>query len=294
MELSIITPAYNAENFIEAMIHSVLLQPMPIELIIVDDGSTDRTAEIVQAFAGSNPNIRLIRQENRGTGFARNRGIGAATSDWLIFLDQDDMLLPGSIGQEILDKLYQYDKNGIDIVYTAKSKTSLDLGDAVQISYPEAISQIRNHIPLNEFWTCIYRRAYLVGAGVYFAEYREMDIETAYRFKAFSRTSRIVADPEIHFYLQRVNPISGSHTWSVLKMYYVKAFVYSELVKETSRKPYFATHKDIAYLKYVVFHCLYHYFKTIKVSGYDSSLPDEQAQKMIELWKREGGFVQRR
>jgi glycosyltransferase involved in cell wall biosynthesis len=88
--VSIIVPAYNAEKYIADAIGSVLRQTYPyFELIIVDDASTDRTAEVVQSF--SDQRIKLIRHaSNKGPGAARNTAIEAANGKWIAVLDADD------------------------------------------------------------------------------------------------------------------------------------------------------------------------------------------------------------
>lgn len=86
-----IVPAYNAEDTIAAALHSVLRQePVPHEVIVVDDGSKDTTRDVVAAI----PGVRLIAQNNAGPAAARNAGIAASSGDWLAFLDADDVWLP--------------------------------------------------------------------------------------------------------------------------------------------------------------------------------------------------------
>lgn len=85
--VSVIIPAYNASATIRTCVASVLRQKdVNVEVIVVDDGSADGTAEIVRAMSG----VRLLRQENAGPASARNRGIEDATGAWLAFLDADD------------------------------------------------------------------------------------------------------------------------------------------------------------------------------------------------------------
>ncbi|HOQ05714.1 MAG TPA: glycosyltransferase family A protein [Anaerohalosphaeraceae bacterium] len=95
MTISVIIPAYNNEQHLSRAIHSVLAQSRPPdEIIVVDDGSTDRTAEAAAAFGEK---IRCIRQDNRGPGAARNTGIRAASGEWVAFLDADDEWLPDKL-----------------------------------------------------------------------------------------------------------------------------------------------------------------------------------------------------
>jgi len=90
--ISVVIPAYNAGGFIKRTIDSVLAQTYrDYEVIVVDDGSTDNTAEAVRSYAGK---VRYIYQENAGDGPARNTGIRAAKGDWIAFLDHDDEWLP--------------------------------------------------------------------------------------------------------------------------------------------------------------------------------------------------------
>lgn len=89
--ISIVVPAYNAAGVIERCIDTVLRQTYPdFELLIIDDGSTDETAEIAAAKAAQDARIHLIRQENAGVSSARNTGIAVASGELLCFIDSDD------------------------------------------------------------------------------------------------------------------------------------------------------------------------------------------------------------
>ena len=89
--ISVVIPVFNGERFLAEAIESVAAQTLPPEeIIIVDDGSTDASP----AIAGSFSKVRLIRQPNTGGAAARNAGIGAARSDLVAFLDQDDLWAP--------------------------------------------------------------------------------------------------------------------------------------------------------------------------------------------------------
>lgn len=98
--MSVIIPAFNSECYIGYAIDSVLKQTYHnFEIIVVDDGSMDQTAEIVENFR--NENIRYIFQTNRGLSSARNSGIQLARGDYLVFLDSDDTLLPEKLAIEV-------------------------------------------------------------------------------------------------------------------------------------------------------------------------------------------------
>ena len=100
-DISVVLPAFNRVGTIRAAIDSVLSQQGPaLELIVVDDASTDATAQVVAGHP--DPRIRLIRlPENRGVSAARNAGIAAARADWVAFQDSDDLWLPGKLAAQI-------------------------------------------------------------------------------------------------------------------------------------------------------------------------------------------------
>lgn len=92
-------PAYNAQPFIENSIKSVLEQDYPnIELIVIDDGSKDGTPETAEQFGSR---VKVLRQKNAGPAAARNRGIAAASGNFIAFLDADDLWLPGKVSLQV-------------------------------------------------------------------------------------------------------------------------------------------------------------------------------------------------
>ena len=95
VSLSVIVPVYNAERYLSECAGSVLAAPDPdIELVLVDDGSTDSSAEICDLLSSKDERVRVIRKENRGVSLARNEGLAAAHGTYVLFLDADDALIP--------------------------------------------------------------------------------------------------------------------------------------------------------------------------------------------------------
>lgn len=93
--ISVIVPVYNAGRYLKPCIESLLQQTYPdIEILAVDDGSTDDSGAILDAYAKQDGRLSCIHQANAGVSAARNRGLDAATGDFISFLDSDDWLAP--------------------------------------------------------------------------------------------------------------------------------------------------------------------------------------------------------
>ncbi len=98
--VSVIMPCFNAEKYIAEAIDSVLKQDYrDLELVIVNDGSSDRSGEIIKAFG--DPRIRYYEQENQGVSAARNLGLVKSSGSFICFLDADDVMIPSSVSARV-------------------------------------------------------------------------------------------------------------------------------------------------------------------------------------------------
>lgn len=103
VKISVIMPVYNASTYLDMSISSLLEQKIDdVELICIDDGSTDNSLKIIEKYAKENDFINIIQQENSGSAKARNNGIQQATGEYIAFLDADDKFLD----KDALNKMY--------------------------------------------------------------------------------------------------------------------------------------------------------------------------------------------
>jgi len=111
--VSVVIPTYNYGRYLGQAIDSALIQAsgdLTLEVIVVDDGSTDDTAGVVERFGSA---VRYERQENRGPSAARNRGIAEARGDFVAFLDADDHWLPGKLALQLRELSVRADTAGV-------------------------------------------------------------------------------------------------------------------------------------------------------------------------------------
>src|SRR3954453_20602732 len=100
--VSVVMPVYQGREHLAAAIESVLAQTFEqFELLVVDDGSTDGSSEIVRTYVERDPRVHYRRQENAGQGAARNAGIRVARGEAVGFLDQDDLWLPDKLARQL-------------------------------------------------------------------------------------------------------------------------------------------------------------------------------------------------
>ncbi|HEY4010049.1 MAG TPA: glycosyltransferase family 2 protein [Acidobacteriaceae bacterium] len=126
--LSVVIPVYNGEIYLEQTIRSVLEQSYPAhEVIVVDDGSSDRSLEIAQSFG---PPVICLQQKNQGPSVARNVAIERATGEWIALLDADDYWLPGKLEQQMA-KLDE--EPGAGFIYSGRTMLSVKDGSTYDI-----------------------------------------------------------------------------------------------------------------------------------------------------------------
>ena len=107
--ISVVTPVYNSEKYLDEAIQSVLSQTFTEwELLLINDGSTDGSGELCDRYLNLDKRIRVFHIENGGYGRARNLGLDNAVGEWITFLDSDDYLAPCAL-QHMLDHAYDSD-----------------------------------------------------------------------------------------------------------------------------------------------------------------------------------------
>ena len=204
--ISIIIPVYNSEKYLERCIQSVLQQTHSnIEVILVDDGSTDRSGEICDTFCQKDSRIKVIHKENGGQAQARNRGLDLANGDYIGFMDNDDIIEPDMY--EILLKnalcndvmisgcatmmVYQ---NGEHVNRFNKIESGIKSGKELILNV-----LYQNQLSWGTMWNKIFHKT--LKEGLYFQEGKELeDYDVILRL--FDKVERIYFEqnPMYHWY----------------------------------------------------------------------------------------------
>lgn len=214
--ISIILPCYNSGGLLAGCLDSIIAQTYEdFELLAIDDGSSDGTAALLDAYAAKDARIRVFHQENRGEACARNRGIEAARGRYIYFTDHDDWLHPQTL--EILS--YFLTQNDVDgVVCHFRKCTDLYKPQAADINAGEVgfdileqplavYLQKRCFIPIAP-WTKLYKRE-LIGE-VRFPEGCHFD-DIAFHFCLLAKVKRLgMVDAVLYNFYQ--NPGSVSHS----------------------------------------------------------------------------------
>lgn len=132
IKISVIIPVFNAERFIEKAVNSVLIQPEVDEILLIDDGSKDRSCEIIQRLASERDIIKVLTHPgrvNKGSAATRNLGILNAKNEWIAFLDADDYYLKDRFKSDII-QIQQDDS--IDGIYCSCGVETIEIKNGIE------------------------------------------------------------------------------------------------------------------------------------------------------------------
>ncbi|GGD40849.1 glycosyltransferase [Muriicola marianensis] len=208
LKLSIIVPVYNGEAHLPRCLTSLLNQdvnPDQYEILIINDGSTDRTKITAEALAEKYPQIRIVNQTNRGLGASRNIGITLAQGKYIYFIDADDYLAYG----KMRDILRLAEENDLDMVgFKTQVTRQLDLFSSEtqtegRTSAVLSGTEFFNAYPYHRFeaWWYLIRKSHILDNNLKFEEGKFME-DVIFTLKAIWASKRIVFRPEdIHRYV---------------------------------------------------------------------------------------------
>ncbi len=220
--VSVILPFYNGEKYLKQCLDSVTGQTLKeIEIICVDDGSSDRTLEMLQAYEKKDERIKVLHQENAGAGAARNRGLAAASGKYLSFLDSDDFFEPDML-ESAAAKL---EEDQADFVVFGCDQYLNDTRKFRKITYAMRKPILPPYMPFNHrqitgnvfkafvgwAWDKLYRRDFILEHGLSFQEQRTSN-DLLFVFSALVLAKRITCLDRVLAHQRRNDASSLSNT----------------------------------------------------------------------------------
>lgn len=215
-KISVIVPVYNTGQMLERCIGTILAQTMKeIELIIVDDGSTDESPKICDEFAEKDERVKVIHKQNEGVSIARNTGIQAATGEYIGFVDSDDWI-DDSMYSDLYNEARQ---NNADTVM-CDAVTVYDDGSTEQ----DTITQLQNSIVLNKrdiapdlllelagaAWRCIYKRELIESSTIRFPDGIKLAEDRIFNILAFGQMNKLsyIKKPYYNRYVRKGSAVN--------------------------------------------------------------------------------------
>lgn len=233
--LSVMIPVYNGEKYVANAIESVLGQPCEdLELVILNDGSTDRTLKIAQGYAREDSRVTVISHPNVGIGKNRNDGFQHLRGRAYLFLDDDDILVPGFYTQRTKETVAALFDKGVEVIVPARlysnDKLTVARFDRVPL---EGVMPGNGRACLNlpyEFTTLLYSGDVIKRENIRFSEgFPEM--ESIFRHRAVFCAKRALFTNDFYFIVRRSNPTQLTKTWDKTQVVRVRAEQYAQLVE---------------------------------------------------------------
>jgi len=267
MKLSIIIPVYNVEQYLEKCLQSVIRQDIPendYEIIVVNDGSTDQSAEIIERFAKIQSNIKSIEKTNGGVSSARNAGLRVAQGEYLMFIDSDDSIKEYCLknllafakesGSDLVQfecNIVQNDESGAQTETGFEKKTFANIDEYLQTCY---FSKFVWHI---EMWRFLFKRSLIIDNYITFNEEITMGEDQLFSIEAISKAEKPARFSEkIYNYLVRTGSAMNTFTYKHAVSQLKTAF---EIKKISESKTNKSSIESLFYNRFINIFVIYQY-----------------------------------
>lgn len=208
MKYSVIIPVYNVEKYIDRCLKSIISQNYDdLEIIVVDNGSTDSSGSICDTYANEHSNISVYHIENHGVGSARNFGLSKARGEFIYFVDSDDYLV-GNLFAEFEDKLVldldlavfsYYDSFEEDLTEKQRTEKSLPFkGNYDKDGFIKIFKELFLSNMLYTVWNKIYRREFLLENNLSFEQY-ELGEDVRFNLNVYRNVNRVYLSQESYY-----------------------------------------------------------------------------------------------
>lgn len=256
VDVSVIMPVYNVENHLRKSIESIIQQThQNIELILVNDGSTDNSGKICGEYQTRDQKVRVFHQKNKGPGLARNAGIENANGKYIYFADPDDYLEQELIAQNV--KIAEEKQSDIVIfgfveerltgsqkIETVKLPADLELYSKDQIR--EEFEKIYSFHPY-ALWNKLYKKEFLLSQDCFFSDQR-VGQDALFNLMVYRSAARIVTNPApFYHYVFREGSAINKYRPDRFEMEYTIADRFHALMTEWGKDSFYSCMIDKEY-----------------------------------------------
>lgn len=203
--LSVLVPIYNTERYLEQALDSLCAQTFKdVEIICINDGSTDSSRDIIQKYLDSDSRFRVIDKPNSGYGASMNRGIAESRGEYIAILEPDDILEPNAF--ELL--VGKAEESGADVIkanYWFYWSVPEERNQLISVIKPEMANRILDpqeepdiYLALPSVWSAIYKRSYLQKNNIRFLETPGasfQDLGFTFKIWAYTRKVYLLENP---------------------------------------------------------------------------------------------------
>lgn len=202
--ISVIVPVYNVERYIERCIDSIISQTYDnLDIILVDDGSTDSSLKICQQYQEKNPRIRVLHKQNGGQASARNMGLETARGDLIAFVDSDDWI-EKTMYETLLHNLYKYECDISACQFGDDTNAEQSAGEVHVYSQEESIALLlQGKVFTNAVCDKLFKRS--VWQGIRFPEVRVYEDNAVVYRCLMSSTKIVYSDNKLYHYCSRAD-----------------------------------------------------------------------------------------
>ena len=295
MDISVIIPIFNVEKYLKKCLDSVLRQEkVSLEIILVDDGSTDSSGNICDDYAAKHPDVRCLHISNSGPSTAKNVGYELATGNYVAFIDSDDEIKPDMF-HTMLVSGYKHNAdivccNYIQVDEEGNFSHTEHTNQEYVLTQDEALKAILIKDKIySQCWTKIYKRETMDLHHVRNMEGLKTEEDFIYNIQAFACSKTVyIVDKPLYIYTHRSKSLSKDYYKNHINQYIDNRIIRLELVDRI-------IHERFPHLQeYSTYHCIFYYNELIgRICQFPELYHDSRTHKVITYIKEHSDVLMR-
>lgn len=287
MDVSVIIPVYNTEKYLEKCVDSILRQTeVSLEIILVDDGSTDASANICEAYAKEHQNVKAIHIRNSGPATAKNEGLKLATGNYIALTDSDDKMEPLML-HKMISAGYKHDADIICCNY----KQIDEQGNVSHLNSTN-MQYVLNHEEglihffskdkiYSQCWTKLYKRQMLIDHHIENYPGLRTDEDFIFNIRAFTKAkTTVIVDEPLYEYTHRENSLAHAYFKKNISQYIDNRIQRVQVTQDT------VTNESGTVKQWSIVHIIMYYNELLgKVAQFPEYYSDKRIKGILKFIK---------